>query len=291
MASGAPMKLETVEIRSIASGRDGDNEDRAGVAAPLAWVIDGATDVNPEPLTGRHSDAAWFAESMHELITGLPWHTPASLQDLPELVAGELAQRFALDAKRKPAGRDEHPSASAIVVRLREDGLEYVSVGDCALIVENDGQPMFVGVDEEDAGDRWVVDALRGQSADGKPTAKPLTRADLWPRLRQQRAKMNTAEGYGVFSITTPPPLMIRHGVIEAKHRSRVLLATDGLMRLVDVFRTHTTETLLETAWTTGLKRLFDELRSLETADQECTRYPRAKTSDDTSAVLLRITD
>ncbi len=285
------MKLETVEIRSIASGRDGENEDRAGVAAPLAWVIDGATDVILEPLTGRHSDAAWFAESVHELITNLPWHTPASLQDLPELVAGELAQRFAIDAKRKPAGRDEHPSASAIVVRLREHGLEYVSVGDCTLIAENGGQRTFVGVDEEDAGDRWVVDALRGQTADGKPTAPPLTRADLWPRLRQQRAKMNTAEGYGVFSITTPPPSMIRHGVIDVKSRSRVLLATDGLMRLVDVFRTHTAETLFDAAWETGLAPLFEELRALEAADQDCTRHPRAKTSDDTSAVLLRITD
>jgi hypothetical protein len=285
------MKLETVEIRSIASGRDGDNEDRAGVAAPLAWVIDGATDVISEPLTGRHSDAAWFAEGMHELMTGLPWHTPASLQDLPELVAGELAQRFAIDAKRKPSGRDEHPSASAIVVRLREDGLEYVSVGDCTLMVETDGQRTFVGVDDEEAGDRWVVDALRGQSADGNPTARPLTRADLWPRLRQQRATMNTAEGYGVFSITVPPTSMIRHGFIEVKPRSRVLLATDGLMRLADVFKARNPQNLFDAAWTAGLAPLFGELRALETADQDCTRHPRAKTSDDTSAVLLRITE
>lgn len=285
------MKLETVEIQSIASGRDGDNEDRAGVAAPLAWVIDGATDVIPEPLTGSHSDAAWFAASMHELMTSLPWHTPASLLDLPELVAGELSQRFAIDAKRTPSGRDEHPSASAIVVRLREDGLEYVSVGDCTLIIENEGRRTFVGVDEEDAGDRWVVDALRGQSADGKPATQPLTRADLWPRLRQQRATMNTAEGYGVFSITMPPSSMIRHGVIEVKPRCRVLLATDGLMRLSDVFRKYTAEHLFEAAWTGGLAPLFDELRAFEAADQDCTRHPRAKVSDDTSAVCLRITD
>ena len=285
------MKLKTMEMLSIASGRDGDNEDRAGVSGPLAWVIDGATDVITEPLTGHHSDAAWFAESMHELMTSLPWHTPASLQDLPELIAGELAQRFAIDAKRKPSGRDEHPSASAIVVRLREGGLEYVSVGDCTLIIENDGQRTFVGVDDEDAGDRWVVDALRGQSADGKPPAQPLTRADLWPRLRQQRATMNTAEGYGVFSITMPPPSMIRHGIIDVKPRTRVFLATDGVMRLVDVFRTHTAESLFEAAWTVGLAPLFDELRALERADQDCTRHPRAKVSDDASAVLLRITD
>ncbi|WP_295559638.1 protein phosphatase 2C domain-containing protein [uncultured Hyphomicrobium sp.] len=279
------MKLETVEILSIASG--GVNEDRAGVAPRLAWVIDGATDVVPEPLTAWPSDAAWFAAGMHDLAETLHPSPSFSLADLPELVAERLAARFAADAKRTPAGRDEHPSASAIVVRTIEgDTLEYVSVGDCTLIVDSGGHRTQVGVDEENAGDRWVVDALKER----KESAKPMTRADLWPQLRAQRARMNTPTGYGVFSITAPPRSMIRHGTIPLAPESRILLASDGLMRLVDVFRRYTAARLFDAAWTTGLDPLFDELRALETADADCTRHPRAKTSDDTSAVLLRAT-
>lgn len=281
------MRLDTVEILSIASGDE--NEDRAGVALPFAWVIDGATDVVTEPFTNWPSDAAWFAAAMHGLATELPAASPASLAELPRIVAETLAPRFAADARRTPAGPDEHPSASAIVVRCLESGeLEYVSVGDCTLIVETDGHRTQIGVDDESAGDRWVVDALQARAQDGTPRDKPMTRADLWPQLRAQRARMNTPAGYGVFSITAPPRAMIQHGTIRLQPGSRILLASDGLLRLVDVFRQYSAARLFETAWAGGLAPLFGELRALEAADASCTRHPRAKVSDDTSAVLLR---
>lgn len=276
------MRLETVEILSIASGAE--NEDRAGVAAPFAWVIDGATDVVPEPLTAWPSDAAWFADAMHGLAQELPAMPAVSLADLPAIVAARLAPRFDAEARRAPAGRNDHPSASAVVVRSIASALEYVSVGDCTLIVDDGGRRTQIGVDEENAGDRWVVDALKASAQD-----KPMTRADLWPQLRAQRARMNTPEGYGVFSITTPPRTMIRHGTVPLTTGSRILLASDGLMRLVDVFRRYDAARLFDAAWASGLSPLFAELRAAEHADADCTRYPRAKISDDTSAVLLRV--
>lgn len=280
------MKLEVVDVLSIASGHA--NEDRAGAAPPFAWVIDGATDVLPEPLTRAPSDAAWFAAAMDGMVRGLAAAPPATLIDLPRLVAERIAPRFAAEARRPARGADEHPSASAIVIRCTGDSLEYVSLGDCVLVVEN-GTLTKIGVAEEEAGDRWVADALRGHAREPGTTHAPLTRADLLPRLRAQRARMNTPSGYGIFSLTAPPGTMIRHGALPIAAGTRILLATDGLTRLVDVFRRYDIDRLWAAAWSGGLLPLVGELRTLETDDADCTRFPRAKVSDDTTALLLHV--
>ncbi|MGE0023024.1 MAG: protein phosphatase 2C domain-containing protein [Hyphomicrobium sp.] len=279
------MILEVVETVSVASGRD--NEDRQGAAHELAWVIDGATDVLPEPLTRAPSDAAWLARHMSEVLHQLAADPPHALADLPQIVAERLAPRFAADAHRPPTGPGEHPSAAAIVVRMTGNGaLEYVTLGDCVMLVETAGALTRIGIDEETAGDRWVADALRSSTG----TGEPLTRHDLLPRLRAQRTMMNAPGGYAIFSITAPPRTMIRRGELPLAEGSRILLATDGLTRLIDVFRRYDTEAFWNAAWSRGLADLASELRALETADAACTRYPRAKISDDATGMLIRVT-
>lgn len=283
------MTFDVADILSIASACD--NEDRAGVASPLAWVIDGATDVVPEPLTHATSDAAWFAAAMHDTLSTLDANALASLADLPDFVAERLAPQFASQSRRPATGPEEHPSAAAIAIRGLASGmLEFVSLGDCVLIVEDEDRMTKIGVNENDAGDRWVADALTGKSNGASSAQAPLTRVDLWPMLRAKRARMNRPNGYGIFSITPPPRTMVRHGTLKVSPGSRILLATDGLLRLVDVFRTYDAERLFAAAWAKGLAPLFDELRALELADEDCTRFPRAKTSDDATAVLIRVT-
>src|SRR5688572_6432772 len=111
------MGLKVEHILSIASGDE--NEDRAGAEPPFAWVIDGATDVLPEKLTSARSDASWFAAAMHDTVRGLATTPPSSLIDIPEIVADSLAPRFAADSRRAATDASEHPSASAIVVRVQ----------------------------------------------------------------------------------------------------------------------------------------------------------------------------
>jgi hypothetical protein len=282
------MGLEVEHILTIASGDA--NEDRAGAEPPFAWVIDGATDVLREPLTSAPSDAAWFAAAMHDTIRDLAATLPTSLINVPEIVADRAATRFAAESRRAPTDASEHPSASAIVVRVENAELEYVSLGDCTLIIEDGERWTQIGVNEEDAGDRWVADALRGKTTRADIPKAPLTRADLWPFLRAQRAMMNTPTGYGIFSITAPPLSMIRHGTVPVSPGARILLASDGLLRLVDVFRRYDAKRLFAAAWTDGLAPLFDELRALEHGDADCKQFPRAKTSDDTTALLARVT-
>jgi hypothetical protein len=282
------MRLDVVDGLSVAGGDQ--NEDRFGSAHALAWVIDGATDVLPAPLTDGGSDAAWFAGAMHAALGDIAADPPPSLANLPALMAARLAPEFERAAGRPPRDRSEHPSAAAMIVRAHADGvIEYAGLGDCVLLVETADGLVRVGVDEADAGDPWVAKALTGEAAGSEdaPPRDPLTRDDLWPRLRAQRARMNIA--YGIFSITAPPTSMVRHGAMRCAPGDRLILASDGLTRLVDVFGRYDAAGLFAAAWGRGLAALVEELRALELDDAHCCRYPRAKISDDATGLLLRL--
>lgn len=268
------------------------NEDRAGAAGTLAWVIDGATDVVEAPLTQASSDASWFAETLDLALKELAHAPPADLAELPSVLAEHARQEFELATLRSPEGRHEHPSATGVIVRIEQGGrLNFVSIGDCALLVATTEGVTRIGVEAEDAGDPWVADAIRAFRAQRPDAPAAAARADLWPKLRAGRAAMNTPEGYGVFSITETPAHFVRSGAHTLAPGTHVLLASDGLMRLVDVFGRYTSQELFEAIIARGLADLVEEVRALEHEDAECIAFPRAKRHDDASGLLIRFED
>ena len=101
------------------------------------------------------------------------------------------------------------------------------------------------------------------------------------------RAAMNEPDGYGVFSITPTPWHFVRAGQIDMPTGGHALLASDGLMRLVDVFKLYTALDLLAAVRNGGLTPLMRLLRMVECDDVHGHRYPRAKVNDDATGLLL----
>jgi hypothetical protein len=90
------MPFVITDCQTSASARG--NEDRAGAAHNLAWVIDGATDVVERPFTGAASDADWIAGRLNAALTALAVTPPVDLSQLPDLTAPRLATEFARGA-------------------------------------------------------------------------------------------------------------------------------------------------------------------------------------------------
>ena len=282
------MHIELLDMASRGSGPH--NEDRAGSAGTLAWVIDGATDLVDAPLVGEHSDAAWLAEHTQLGLTSLHSQPFEDLADLPAMISGHLSEIFAKQSRRQPAARWEHPSAAALIVRATHSELEWVSLGDCALIVETPSGISCIGVGGPDAGDSKLASTLRQLGQRRALSTEHERRSELLPRLRKGRGEnLNQPGGYGVISITPPPRELIAAGQVPVAGISHALLATDGLMRLVEIFERHDARSLLETAKANGLASLLDELRSLEADDSDCLDHPRLKQSDDATGLLLRM--
>lgn len=284
------MPFEIVEFSSRASGQQ--NEDRVGHSTTHAWVIDGATDMVTEPLVGKSSDAAWLAEEAQNLLREIDGKAAwASLPHLPQQLNEKLAEKFRATCRREPENRWEHPSAAALIVRFGDRKLEWVSLGDCAMIAETPQGLKCIGVGGPDAGDRFIVDDLTRFNAEKRMTSDQERKDRMWPDLRDKRGeRLNAPGGYPVLSITPPPQDLVANGEIEIADAGHALLATDGLMRLVEIFARYTPQELLEVAIANGIEQLLNEVRELELADAECLKHPRIKRSDDATGLLLKAT-
>ena len=174
------------------------------------------------------------------------------------------------------------------MVRACDTGLDYVCVGDCTLLVEGLSGFVRVGVDEGEAGDPQLAKALAALHASHGGLRAEAARARIWPWIQAGRAAMNEPNGYGVFSITPTPRHFVRTGQIAVPADGHLLLASDGLMRLVDVFGLYTAPSLFAAARIEGLTPFMRLLRTVEREDVNGHQYPRAKSSDDATGLLLR---
>lgn len=281
------------ELLGMLSVGAGDcNDDRAGQTGKFAWVIDGATDLVEMPLAGNTSDAEWFAECAHNWMTahadGLPPEMP--LTSIIDALTEAMAVAFARNRKRAPEHGWEHPSAAILMTRRTERGVQFFSVGDCTMLVDAGDSVRRYGTVAADAGDQWLIERIErrrleaGQPVSGQP------RSLVVEDLRRARNRMNMPDGYGVLSIAPPPAAFCIEGDIQIEGGGRVLLATDGFMRLCDVFRAYDDKQLALAVRTGALPDLLAELRRMENDDADCVRFPRAKTSDDATALYLGVT-
>jgi hypothetical protein len=109
------------------------------------------------------------------------------------------------------------------------------------------------------------------------------------PALRASRNRVNTKGGDWLFS---PDARCAKHA--NASRRappagSLILLASDGFFALASDYARYATHELLGVAESRGLAALGRELREIETADPKGVAYPRFKTSDDATALLLSL--
>lgn len=281
------MKIEIVDSLTDPSGAV--NEDRLGWVPTLAWVLDGATDIVSPPLVGTTTDADWFADRLDTALRRAAAAPPATLDTLPNLLSRELAAEFDRAKRRAPEGRHEHPSATGIVVRIDERRLDYLAIGDCTLLHDTRGPVERIGIDHGAAGDQWLASVIGSIHAADAAATPASTWGKITSVIAANRARMNTEDGYGSFSITPTPPRFITVGSLTVTPGDTLLLLSDGLMRLVDVYRRRSAAELLHRARTEGLAAILAELRAIEAADADCRAYPRAKARDDATGLLIRL--
>lgn len=267
------------------------NDDAIGHRGDVAWVFDGATDLLAEPLVAADSDAAWLAATLSARLAERADSLPgADLAGVLDDLTRHAAAAFARLTRRQPTDRFEHPSAAGLIVRLSGAELHVLAVGDCTLLAAPPGgQVTRYGIEDDDAGDPWVGEHIAAAGPAPATTGAGGLRENLLPFLRQGRDRLNLVPGYGVFSITPPPAEYVVSARLPVAPGTRLLLASDGFMRLTDVYRLLTLEDLFAETYARGVPAMLDLLRRTEAQDAACARWPRAKVSDDASVILATV--
>jgi Protein phosphatase 2C len=281
------MRFELIDSLTLPGNPAKPNEDAFGHSANAALVMDGATGVGDSLMPGA-SDAAWLAQFGARRILSHLGESDAPVQAVRAALA-DAEKSFKALRRRAPKETYEIPFASMMLVTAKAAGFEALSFGDCAALVKRPGaQIEILGIAFQNR-TREAAGAARLAKAKGLNPAARTNLPQFLDALRKERNSVNTGKGHWLFGpdVTAADHVAIKP--VGAPAGTLVLLSTDGFLALASDYGRYDAEGLMAAAQTKGLKALGEEVRAVEAGDPEGVAYPRFKTSDDATALLLRL--
>jgi hypothetical protein len=281
------MAFETLESLSLPGSPGRPNEDSFASSPKAALVMDGATGLG-ESLMPGDSDAAWLARFgaerlMFYLRSGLKARTVLNA------VFNEVEHAFVTQRKRAPKETYEIPFASMMLIASTDSAVDALWYGDCAALLARPGEVVEV-VGEAIAKRTLEAERVAKLAAShGLSPAAGFDRPQYLSALRGARNTVNSDKGGWLFGPDARAADHVSAKSLVAPVGTRILLLTDGFLALASDYRRYDAQSLMEAATAQGLEALGRELREIENADVEGRRYPRFKTSDDATALLLRL--
>ncbi len=265
-------------------------EDRIGCDSSWLFVIDGASGLTGKKVTDYDSDAAWLADN---LKTGLETSLPDFDRPISEIlhdIALKLREEYDSYWKKHYTSDVDYPSAGVVVMRLKENIIEYLSLGDCTLVIEDkDGELHSICEKNLHILDQKAIDKMVSiQRETGCSMSE--AREAINPLLIHNRNLRNKPEGYWIFDPTGIGVDNARQGVWRANDVKGVTLMSDGFMQLLNTFEFYESfEDLQKNIRNYGLTELGKKLFEAQDDDSECMSFPRFKLRDDTSAVYATV--
>ncbi len=290
------------------------NEDFLAHAAHAALVIDGATPLGDSLMPGP-SDAAWIAQfgarrlmahlgedksarkalrdalgDAERSFEALRRHPPEEMWQTP---CASMMLAFYAPSDLRSAGAATGTSPASALSRAQgrvpdDGGVEFLWHGDCAALVkQGDAAVIVVG----ETFDKRAAEAMRARTIAKEKNLSPasgLSRPEFIGALRSARNRINSG-AYWLFSPDARAASHVSRRVIKTVPGTVLLLATDGFAALASDYGVYSADSLMEASLSRGLAALGEELRAIEAGDIGGDKFPRFKKSDDSTALLIKI--
>ena len=266
------------------------NEDGLFISEDLCVVFDGATGLCSPKIPGIGSDAAWF---VHGVIAELKrrWQPGGSFQETLREICTVLSVDYArlVGSSVKEVPIQYQPLAALAAVQKIPGKLLFHRFGDCSAIIGDEVAASWVfppsPLEALDAyNTAWMVaHRPEGLSLDA-------VRQLIFPRLATARAlHANSIGGYWVLGLNPDSSQYMETITLDCDAQPEsILLMSDGYSALVDDYCKDWNAAQLLACSRKGLGAAYNLIRDIERMDPEAWVYPRFKTSDDCSAILLR---
>jgi len=280
------MQFQLIESLSLPGDPSKPNEDSFSHAAGFASVFDGATVLGENLMPGR-SDAQWIAQFAARRLRSHAESHSGTPRDMLRAAAADAEKSFKALRHRAPAEMYETPFSSLMALFIRGKSVEALWFGDCAALIKSPtgalsvvGETLKVRARERDRASNM------GQS-DGVAAAS--VREKFLPALRASRNRVNRKGGDWLFSPDAKCATHAAEAKLMVEPGSHILLASDGFFALVSDYGRYSADELMSAALGRGLDTLGKELRAIEVGDPTGIAFPRFKSSDDATALLLSL--
>lgn len=262
------------------------SEDGAGLHGRFAWIIDGATGLSDDQLTSGGSDAAWLAAFVDGRLAALSGAEGAD-RVLRQLEA-DVRSAFGEETARVPDVSDHHtPSACLGLIELMQGeggllGLQGRFFGDVIALVPSEHGITRWSDERAKPFERKTLAALGAEG--NEPGRIPEA---VKNQILENRARLNQQDGYWVVNPRRSWAGQELRFDAQVKPGAPIVLATDGFMRLVDVFEVYSDAELYDRLAAGKGQDLMQELRERERGDLMAGAYPRVKTHDDATFLVI----
>lgn len=264
------------------------NEDGCGLHGAHAWIVDGATGISDRLIMAAPSDAAWLSAIIGErLIQGIPTGATdaALLTDLQCEI--ERAFEIAIAPQAGSIGAIG-PSACLGLIGISASDrqgalwLRGSFLGDVVALLPVEGRILRWTDERAKRFEQLTLAALGvgGHRPDGMTE-------QVRRQILENRSKLNRPDGYWVVNPRRPWAGSALRFEAEIEADAPIVLATDGFMRLVDVFRVYTDVSLHEALAEGRGDELLDELRERERRDATARTFRRVKAHDDATVLVI----
>jgi hypothetical protein len=282
-------KIDVIDELSLPGSAERVNEDALGATGTIAFVLDGVTGLADAPLLPGKSDAAWVAGAARDLLLELGQGRAGDLRGLIKLVENGIASRFERERLRVPSERYELPWTTLSLIGITAGTLHLAYLGDSRILVETaDGEIHNFGTNPTRSAFEQRLSARVVKERKTSGLGVDAIRATVLPELRRARNTVNSGNGYWLLGAEGDVATHAAVTSLALNGPATVLLSTDGFYALREDYAVFDDRDLIATAQTLGLAQLGAQLRRIEEADATGERYPRMKTSDDATAILVR---
>lgn len=279
--SNATPGLVTLDQVSVGGSSRIFNEDALGWTRTAAWLVDGATSLDASRDWDQTS-ARWMASTTSGLLAELSSRPGSDARDLIDGVVEGLAAGWIDIAGDEPHLLPPAGSLGLVVYDIEHDRLQLTAIGDCVIVWSSPKRG-----DEAVVTDNAIATAEeshRRHVTRSRPSANAL-KEEL---VRNRRMYM---EGEPGWILSTNPRVVedLTPLVVDDPAGDVILIASDGFARSIALPDFHNSwSTLLKSVWSMGLSSV---LRQLRTQERNTPSFidGRYKTSDDASALLLRV--
>lgn len=275
-------KLQTNEYVSDSltdKGNGSVNEDSHLMTSNLFGVFDGATGLikytDPLGNTGGLL-ASQIAKDVFERN-----------QDKPLLLSIDETTKE-LDLKMKDAHINVEDKAvawstSASVVRIGNDSIEYIQLGDSPIVfIRKDGTFQKISVDHD------LETLILWKKLVQEGVEDPRHDQRIEDQLLSVRRGSNTV--YGILNGDPEASKFVLHDNVPKEEIQSILIFSDGMLipqenpeepdniqKIVQIFKD------------CGLEKVKDYVREIEKTDPKCLKYPRFKQHDDLTAISISL--
>ncbi|WP_162820470.1 hypothetical protein [Microvirga calopogonii] len=262
------------------------NEDGIGLHGPFAWVIDGATGLSDEKLTSGGSDAAWLAGTVGDRLMHLAGEMDADAM-LSRLEAAIDAVFREVTAHLQEIDDHQAPSACLGLIEAGAGERGRIAVqgrflGDVIALVPTEQGIVRWSDERAKPFERKTLAALGAREHEPGSIPEAVRR-----QILENRARLNRPDGYWVVNPRRPWAGRELRFDAQVEAGAPIVVATDGFMRLVDVFGAYSDSTLHARLAAGKGTELMQELRERERGDLMAGAYPRVKTHDDATFLVI----